>query len=115
MTVSFSHIRLFTAFVPALLTLFLLSVVAVKVPGLFLGERFFRGGCWLQVVLGAAYAFLLCWKMQDIRLRARWRRYSWLIFSFSFFGQLLLGIMCDSIFLLSGELHFPIPMMIIQK
>ena len=70
MTVSFSHIRLFTAFVPALLTLFLLSVVAVKVPGLFLGERFFRGGCWLQVVLGAAYAFLLCWKMQDIRLRA---------------------------------------------
>jgi len=113
MTVSFSHIRLFTAFVPALSILFLLSVVAVKVPGLFLGERFFRGGCWLQVVLAAAYAFLLCWKMQDICLRARWRRYSWLIFSFSFFGQLLLGIMCDSIFLLSGELHFPIPMMII--
>ena len=73
MTVSFSHIRLFTAFVPALSTLFLLSVVAVKVPGLFLGERFFRGGCWLQVVLAAAYAFLLCWKMQDICLRARWR------------------------------------------
>ena len=113
MTVSFSHIRLFTAFVPALLTLFLLSVVAVKVPYLFLCERFFTDGCWLQVILTSAYAFLLCWKMQDIRLRTRWRRYSWLIFSFSFFGQLLLGIIFDSIFLLSGELHFPIPMVII--
>ena len=113
MTVSFSHIRLFTAFVPALLTLFLLSVVAVKVPYLFLCGRFFTDGCWLQVILTSAYAFLLCWKMQDIRLRTRWRGYSWLVFSFSFFGQLLLGIIFDSIFLLSGELHFPIPMVII--
>lgn len=59
MTVSFSHIRLFTAFVPALSTLFLLSVVAVKVPGLFLGERFFRGGCWLQVVFGCGLCFFV--------------------------------------------------------
>ena len=56
MTVSFSHIRLFTAFVPALLTLFLLSVVAVKVPGLFLGERFFSL-CFFVMLENAGYSF----------------------------------------------------------
>lgn len=105
--------RLIIAIVPALLTTCLLTVAGIKVPYLFLFERLFKGGCWLQIAIVSVYAFVLCWYMQDIRERARWRRYSWSIFSAVFFGQLLLGIMFDQIFLLSGELHFPVPMMII--
>ena len=105
--------RFSIALIPVLLTILLLWTVAIKIPQLFLCERFFSGGCWLQIAFAASYAFLLCWKMQDIRLRNRWRRYSWLLFSIVFFGQLLLGTMVDNVFLLSGELHLSVPMMII--
>src|SRR5690606_38846486 len=43
-----------------------------------------------------------------------WRRFSWSLFSGIFFLQLLLGIAADKIFLMTGELHLPVPALIIS-
>jgi polyferredoxin len=51
--------------------------------------------------------------MQDPSKQAKWRVRTWLVFSVVFFSQLLLGILGFDRFLMTGELHLPIPMMII--
>lgn len=94
-------------------TAVLMSVVQIKGRHLLLADRLWEGGGWVQVCLAVIYAAILTYKMADIRTRNRWRRYSWLLFSVVFFSQLLLGVFVDPVFLLSGDLHVPVPMVII--
>lgn len=92
----------------------LLSAVQVMPPNpLLLGERWIRGGGWIQVALAMLYAGWLCLKMQDRKERPVWRKRAWLLFSIVFFGQLALGILADPIFLMTGKLHLPIPAVIL--
>ncbi len=65
---------------------------------------------------GFMQGFLLsCWAAYVVRLlshaqtKRQTRMRIWRIFSLVFFGQLALGLVGYSIFLLSGELHLPIP------
>ena len=50
---------------------------------------------------------------QPLPTRSRWRKRTWLLFTLVFFAQLILGIGVDPRFLLNGELHFPIPDLIV--
>lgn len=94
----------------SIITFLLLSIVQIIVkPPLLLGERLFSGGGWIQILMAALLSGWLYHKMSPRATRSIWRKRIWLIFSIVFFGQLLLGITIDSIFLLSGTLHFPIP------
>lgn len=92
----------------------LLGMVQVKVETkMLLLERFFNNGGWVEIFLVAAYGVVVIYFMQDIKKTARWRIISWTVFSVWFFLQLFLGIMADTIFLLTGKLHLPIPAMMI--
>jgi ferredoxin len=51
--------------------------------------------------------------MQNPATSAKWRRISWNIFTYVFFGQLILGLLGFEKFLMTGKLHLPVPMMII--
>lgn len=97
-----------------LFTAFCLSMVQLKVESkMLLLERFFDKGGWIEIMIVSAYGALVAWKMYDIKQSAKWRLLSWSIFSAWFFLQLFLGITLDSIFLLTGKLHLPIPAMMI--
>lgn len=98
----------------ALTVVCLLTLVQLmpKKPLLLL-ERTFTGGGWLQILLVASYAFVVAYNMQDPAKSALWRRRTWLFFSIVFFGQLALGLFVSSFFLLTGNLHLPIPALII--
>ena len=99
------------AILTTLLSGMLLSVVQVVVkPPLLLGERLLPGwGGWFQLTLAALFGGWLYLQMFDRERRGIWRRRIWMLFSIVFFTQLLLGIFADSVFLMSGKLHFPIP------
>ncbi|MGL5226705.1 MAG: 4Fe-4S binding protein [Bacteroidales bacterium] len=97
-----------------ILTLALLTIVQVKPrQPLLLGERLFLYGGWIQVLLFSVYAGFIGWKMSDREDRKIWRGRIWMLFSIVFFSQLILGICIDTIFLMSGKLHFPIPGLIL--
>ncbi len=92
----------------------LLSMVQITTdPPLLLGERWFVGGGWLQIILAAAAGGWLYTRMYPVSTRSRWRKRTWLFFTLIFFTQLLLGLCLDPVFLLSGELHFPVPDLIL--
>jgi len=76
-------------------------------------ERFIPGAGWIEIILIAFYASWVSSNMQDKSKQAKWRVRTWLIFSVVFFSQLLLGIIGFDRFLMTGELHLPIPVMII--
>lgn len=97
-----------------LTVVFLLSFVQWKVENpMLLAERFIRGGGWFELVVVGLYGAIVAWFMQDPNKVARWRKYTWLAFSVVFFSQLLLGLMVSDVFLMSGKLHLPVPMMIL--
>lgn len=94
----------------SILTFILLTIVQLIVkPPLLLGERLFSGGGWIQIFVATLLSGWLYHKMSPRTTRSIWRKRIWLIFSVVFFSQLILGITIDSIFLMSGTLHFPIP------
>ena len=94
----------------SVLTFVLLTIVQIVVkPPLLLGERLFLGGGWLQILIASLLSGWFYHKMSPRATRHIWRKRIWLLFSVVFFSQLLLGITIDSVFLLSGTLHFPIP------
>lgn len=80
---------------------------------LLLLERFIPGSGWLEVVLLAVYAAWVAGKMLDPTAQPRWRRRVWLVFSVFFFVQLLVGLLGVDTFLMTGELHLPVPALII--
>lgn len=98
-----------------LVTMLILGIVHLKIhPPILLLERFFPGYGWIEIILLAFWAAYLAGKMRDPKKVAFWRKISWLIFSFVFFSQLILGITVDEIFLMTGKLHLPVPAMILS-
>ncbi|MEW6756281.1 MAG: 4Fe-4S binding protein, partial [Candidatus Latescibacterota bacterium] len=97
-----------------LLTLVLLAVIQLGVerPMLLL-ERFLPGSGWLEVAGLAAWAAWVTEKMLVRRQSARWRRRVWGLFSLVFFAQLVAGLAGAERFLMSGELHLPVPALIL--
>lgn len=110
--------RFLNTLIVALLTMLLLSIIQYKTAQkelpLLLFERFFAHGGWLQVILIVMYASVVMYFMQDIKHSAQWRRYTWFLFSMVFYSQLVLGVFADSMFLMSGTLHIPVPLMILS-
>jgi len=100
--------------ISAFVTLFLLIPVQITVkPPMILAERFVKGGGWVEIALLTVYAVVLTYiilykeKIRKVRLRY------WLFFSVVFFMQLFLGLLVNEKFLMSGELHLPIPALIV--
>ncbi len=97
-----------------LLTFLLLGIVQLVVDRpMLLAERFFHGAGWLEAALLAGYSCWLLAKLYDPRNTPVWRRRLWTLFSIVFFAQLAIGLLGIERFLMSGELHLPIPAMII--
>ncbi len=97
-----------------LLTFTLLAIVqlVVDIP-MLLAERFVHGAGWIEVLLLASYASWLLGRLHDPRNTIVWRRRLWTFFSVVFFAQLTIGLSGVELFLMSGDLHLPIPAMII--
>lgn len=91
----------------------LIIVQVVPAKPLLLLERLFPLGGWIQINIAIIYGALLCYKMQDRKERSKWRTRAWLLFSVVFFGQLLLGILVNPVFLMTGKLHLPVPAVIL--
>jgi len=99
--------------ISSVIVILLLAIVQLKVEQpVILAARFFTGGGWLTILILALYAGFLVNKMKDPRQSAIWRKRSWILFSFVFFGQLALGLSGFEKFLMTGKLHFPIPALI---
>ncbi len=92
----------------------LLCMVQIFVdPPMLIGERWMTGGGWVQIFLAALAGGWLYGRMYPLKSRNRWRRRTWLLFTCVFFGQLGLGIWVDPRFLMSGQLHLPVPDLIL--
>ena len=90
------------------LCLGLLLPVWIMKPQLLLLERFFPQWGSLQLALAGMWAALAAgWlsgkKSPQVRMRL------WRVFSMVFFAQLVLGLLLESRFLLTGQLHLPVP------
>lgn len=93
-------------------TILVIVQLAVSRPVL-IAERLLPGAGWLEIALLSCYAVFLVRKMANPRLSAKWRSRIWLWFSAVFFIQLALGIAGFERFLMTGELHLPVPAVII--
>jgi len=97
---------------------FLLSVAGLAIArqktslDIILFDRFYPSGGWIVVILLGCYAAWIAGKMLEPGNSARWRRTIWTIFSAAFFFQLLLGLLGFERFLMTGNLHPPIPALI---
>jgi polyferredoxin len=80
---------------------------------LLLMERLFHGGGFIQAGAVAIFASVIEYNMLIPRRSGWWRRFTWSFFSVIFFMQLILGIAVDNIFLMTGDLHLPVPALII--
>ena len=105
--------RTLPVIVVAIVAAILAIVQIVPEKPLLLAERLFHYGGWVQITIISAYSGLLAYNMQFTQRRGDWRVYSWLLFTIVFYSQLILGITADSMFLLTGKLHLPIPAIII--
>ena len=96
------------------LTFALLTVVQLVVSQpMLIAERFVRGAGWIEALALAGYSSWLLRKLYDVRNTSLWRRRLWTLFSVVFFVQLATGLLGAERFLMSGDLHLPIPAMII--
>lgn len=93
----------------------MLAMVQIKMAGkpIILLERFFKSGGWFEIPLIAFYGAFLAFKMQNPLNVPKWRRISWTVFSVVFFSQLIIGLIGETRFLMTGKLHLPIPVMIL--
>lgn len=99
---------------PFLITFTLLGVVYLKVDmPMLLADRFLPGTGWIEIIIASGYAAWVYYHMKDPRHVARWRKAIWLLFTGVFFSQLLLGLVADERFLMTGELHLPVPAVIL--
>lgn len=97
-----------------ILTSLLLGIVHLKVqPSMLIIERFFPGYGWLEIFGLSLYAGWMVDKIYVTKTSSRWRLRLWLGFSIVFFLQLLLGLIGFEKFLMSGNLHLPVPALIL--
>ncbi len=98
-----------------LLTLLALAAARTLAPGptILLADRFLPGAGWVEIFLLALYAALVTRAMLDPTRSAQWRLRIWLLFSIVFFSQLGLGLLLDQRFLMTGDLHLPVPALIV--
>ena len=82
-------------------------------PAILLADRFLPGAGWAEIFLLALYAALATRAMLDPARSAGWRLRIWLLFSLVFFSQLALGLLLDQRFLMTGDLHLPVPALIV--
>jgi ferredoxin len=75
-------------------------------------DRFFPSGGWLIVFFLGWYGAWIVGKMLIPEDSGKWRRRVWAIFSAVFFLQLLLGLFGFDRFLMTGQLHLPVPALI---
>lgn len=91
-----------------LICLALLLPVWLMKPQLLVVERFFPNWGSLQLALAGMWAACTAgWLSGKKAPQARMRL--WRLFSLVFFVQLVLGLVAESRFLLSGHLHLPVP------
>ncbi len=96
------------------LTAGLLALIQRMAPfPLLLLERFVPGGGWLELLLLSFYAAWVVEKLQDPAAQPAWRLRVWLLFSLVFFAQLGLGLLGSERFLMTGDLHLPVPALIV--
>lgn len=92
-----------------------LTIVQLRLENpIILLERFVKGGGWMEILIIGLYGAFIAYKIQDVKQSAKWRKISWTIFTIVFFSQLTLGLIGFEKFLMTGELHLPIPMMIMS-
>ncbi|MDJ0765930.1 MAG: 4Fe-4S binding protein [Myxococcota bacterium] len=90
-----------------------LSIVQTRVsPPMLLLERFIPGGGAIEVLGFSVYAAWMTENLLDPKRAPTWRRRLWLAFSGVFFAQLILGMLVDGRFLMTGDLHLPVPAVI---
>jgi len=96
------------------LTALLLTIVHLKVSiPILLLERFLPGGGWIEIFILATYSAFIAELIIDPRKSAAWRKKIWTLFSIVFFSQLILGLAGFEKFLMTGDLHLPVPAMIL--
>lgn len=114
MAISTQPYRTAIAVAAAALAAGLLVPIQVKVSRpMLLAERFVPGGGWAEIALLTLYAGWVAWAMADPKRQAKVRRRVWAAFSIVFFGQLVLGLAGIEEMLMSGNLHLPIPAMVV--
>jgi len=80
---------------------------------LLLADRYFPGFGGLQIFALGLYAAWICGLMLDPAKTAMVRGRIWGLFSFLFFAQLGLGLAGVPHMLMTGELHMPVPALIV--
>ena len=95
------------------ITLLILIPVLIVKPDILLAERFFPGSGWIEIGLLAIYAGWLSQVMINAKNISNIRTKYWFFFSVIFFTQFVLGLFVNDNFLMTGELHLPIPALIV--
>lgn len=101
-----------------LLATTLLTVSRAKVSDfpILLPDRFMPGSGWLLIFALGIYAALVTRALLNPGLKprqwSRWRLRLWGLFSIIFFAQLALGLAGIERFLMTGQLHLPVPALI---
>ncbi len=79
---------------------------------LLLAARYFPGWGWLQIFALGLYGAWIGNKMLDAQKAPRVRSRIWALFSLVFFAQLGLGLLGKERMLMTGDLHLPVPALI---
>jgi len=81
---------------------------------MLMAERFWEDAGFIQIFFTVLYGAYVAHMMKNPKHVPVWRLRIWKLFSIVFFFQLLLGLLGLDIFLMSGNLHFPIPALIVS-
>lgn len=91
-----------------------LSLAQARVPfPVLLLDRFAPGWGWLEIILLGLYGQWIASLMLEPSRQPQVRRYIWAGFSFVFFIQLALGLSGLREMLMTGNLHLPVPALIL--
>ncbi len=100
--------------ITALIPLFLLIPVQINVePSMILAERFWEGAGWIEIFILDIYAVILAYVILFKHKIKKVRTVYWSIFSLVFFTQFILGLLVSEKFLMSGDIHLPVPALIV--
>ncbi len=95
------------------LTAVTLSMIQLKVQlNMLLLNRFLPGFGWVEIFLLSVYGAVVAARIYDHKTQAKWRIRVWHLFTIVFFTQLILGLLGFDFFLMTGQLHLPVPALI---